>query len=146
MEAFRHQCLRTAPGLSRLRQQLEHLNNCELRRIWGDAELVSDIIRRRWLELLSHVVRMSDDRIPKQLCFDWLEKTRPPEGPYLGWKDCIADHLKRHGIPQNWCPLAQNRQAWRSAYSVALPSPPTRKVVLCLVCNRSLSPSGLGRL
>ena len=110
--------------------------------VCGDAELVSDIIRRRRLEWLGHVARMSDDRIPKQLCFGWLEKTRPPEGPRLRWKDRIADDQKRLGIPQNWYPLAQNRQAWRAAYSVALSSPPTQQSVLCPVCNHSFSSSG----
>ena len=69
LDAFHHECLRTILGVSHLRQQLEHLNNCELRRIWGDAELVSDIIRRRRLEWLSHVAGMSEDCIPRQLCF-----------------------------------------------------------------------------
>ena len=29
-------------------------------------------------------------RVSKQLCFGWLETTRPPEGPRLRWKDRIA--------------------------------------------------------
>ena len=87
LDAFRRQCLRAVLGVSR--------------RIWGDAELVSDVIRRRRLEWLGHVARMSGDRIPKQLCFGWLEKARPPEGPRLRWKD-LADDLKRLGIPPDW--------------------------------------------
>ena len=141
LDAFYHHCLRTVLGVSRLRQQLEHLNNCGLRRIRGDAELVSDIIRRRRLEWLGYVARMSDDRISKQLCFGWLEKTRPPEGPHLRWKDRIADDLKKLGMPQNWYPLAKNRQAWRAAYSVALPSRPTRQSVsVPCVITRSAHP------
>ena len=99
LDAFRHQYLRTVLGVSRLRQQLEHLKNCEVRRIWGNAELVSDVIRRRRLELLGHVARMSDDRIPRQNCFDYLEKTRLPESPRLRWKDRMGYDLKRLGIP-----------------------------------------------
>ena len=63
----------------------------------------------------------------------------------LRWKDRIADDLKKLGMPQNWYPLAQDRQAWRVEYSVALPSPPTRQSVLCPMCDRSFSPSGFKR-
>ena len=58
LDAFRHQCLRTVLGVSRLREQLEVLNNCEVRRIWGNAKLVSDVIRLRRLEWLGHVARI----------------------------------------------------------------------------------------
>ena len=146
LDAFHHQCLRTVLEVSHLRQQLEHLSNCELRRIWGDAELVSDIIRCRRLEWLGHVAGMSEDCIPRQLCFGWLEKSRPQEGPRLRLKDRIADDLKKLGMPQNWYLLAQNRQAWRAAYSVTLPSTPTRQLVLCPECNRLFHPPGFRRL
>ena len=145
LDSFHHQCLRSVLGVSRLRQQLDHLHNVELRRLWGDTELVSDMIRRRRLEWLGHVARMPDDRIPKQLCFGWLEKSRPPEGPRLRWKDRVADDIKRLRIPSDWYALAQDRPAWRAAYSVALPSPPPRPVVLCSVCDRSFGPSGFKR-
>ena len=108
LDAFYHHCQRIVLGVSCLRQQLEHLNNCELRQIWGDATLVSDIIRRRRLEWLGHVARMSDDRIPKQPYFGWLDKTRPPAGPRLRYKDRTANDLKKLGMPQNWHPLSQN--------------------------------------
>ena len=78
----------------------------------------------------------------KQLCFGWLEKSRPPEGPRLRWKDRVADDIKRLRIPSDWYALAQDRPAWRAAYSVAWPSPPPRPVVLCSVCDRSFGPSG----
>ena len=65
--------------------------------------------------------------------------------PRLRWRDRIVDDLKRLGIPQNWYPLAQNRQAWRAAHSVAMPSPPTRQSVLCPGCERSFSPNGFRR-
>ena len=106
---------------------------------------MSDIIRRRRLEWLGHVVRMSDDRIPKQYCFGCLEKTRPPTGPRLIFKDCIANDLKRLGMPQNWHPLSQNLQAWHAAYSVVLLSPPILQSVLSPVCDRLSSPSGIRR-
>ena len=90
LDAFRHQCLRTVLGVSRLRQQLDDLNIWELRGIWGVAGLVYDVIRGRRLEWLGHVARMSDDRIPKQLHFGWLEKTQPPEGPRLTTNSAVG--------------------------------------------------------
>ena len=67
LDTFHHQCLRDVLRVSRLWQQVQHLNNIDPRRLWGDAELVSDIIRRRRLEWLGHVARM-----PENCCISLL--------------------------------------------------------------------------
>ena len=43
-----------------------------MRRRWGIEETVGEMIQRRRLEWLGHVVRMPDYRTPKAMLFGWL--------------------------------------------------------------------------
>ena len=52
----------------------------EVRERWGDEELVDEKIQKRRLELLGHLARMQDHRLPKTVLFGWLPQPRPHAG------------------------------------------------------------------
>ena len=69
----------------------------------------------RWV---GHVVRMDDDRLPKQLFYGELEVgSKPPQHkPKKSYKDCVKDNLKALHIDVNsWEEKTMNRAAWRKA-------------------------------
>ena len=128
LDAFRRQCLRTVLGVSSLRQQLEHLNICELRRIWRDTELVSDVIRRRrgWSGLAMSI------RCPM---------TKFPSNFVLaGWRK--PDHQKPCSVPRP----ANTKERGRSTYilkSVEVRRRYGRKQLLLYCLGASSSQSAL---
>ena len=68
----------------------------------------------RWA---GHVVRMDDNRIPKQ-CFygELVCGKRPRHKPKKRFKDCIKNNLKSFKIPvDDWETLAMNRSEWRKS-------------------------------
>ena len=68
----------------------------------------------RWL---GHVVRMEDDRLPKQLFYgEVIIGKRPQHKPKKRFKDVVKNNLKALGIDvNNWETLAANRAHWRQA-------------------------------
>ena len=94
---------------------------------------------------MGHVDRIPEDRLPKQLLFGCLPRTRPAHGPRLRWKDRISADLKKLRV-SNWYTTAQARDEWRVVCH-SLPDPPsTSSAVRCAVCLRSSkSQSGLSR-
>ena len=70
----------------------------------------------RWA---GHVVRMSDDRLPKQLLYGELwDGKRTVGGQKKRYKDTLKASLKELNIKANtWEALASDRPAWRSAVS-----------------------------
>ena len=56
------------------------------------------MLRRRRLQWLDHVSRMSDDRLPKKLLFGWLPQRRPAHEPQLRWRGRVTAHLKQLGV------------------------------------------------
>ena len=72
-----------------------------------------EIAQLRWA---GHVVRMDNDRIPKQICFSELsDGKRKSGGQLLRYKDLLKVRLKQNGIsPLTWMAEATNRDLWRS--------------------------------
>ncbi|XP_044163874.1 PR domain zinc finger protein 5-like [Acropora millepora] len=66
----------------------------------------------RWA---GHVVRMEDERVPKQLLnSELMTGKRPQHKPKKRFKDCIKNNLKAFKIPvENWETLAKSRSEWR---------------------------------
>ena len=77
LNSFHHRCIRIILGISNRQQWSERIMMAEVRRRWGDMELITDKIRMRRLEWLGHLARMSDDRLPKSILFGWLPEPRP---------------------------------------------------------------------
>jgi len=70
-------------------------------------------VQFRWA---GHLVRMPDNRIPKQIFYGQLESgTRLPGGPVRRYKDTLKINLKRCGINPNLPnSAALNRSSWRT--------------------------------
>jgi hypothetical protein len=66
----------------------------------------------RWA---GHVVRMQEDRLPKQLFYgELVNGKRPQQKPRKRFKDCVKMNLKDLGINVvDWEKTAQNRAGWR---------------------------------
>ena len=111
LDAFHHQRLRILLGVSRWDQELQHISNGELRKRWGDSDLLFDVLRRRRLQWLGHAARMPSERLPKQVLFGWLSKTRLAHGSRLRWRDRIHADFRALLI-SNWYTLAQDRHGW----------------------------------
>ena len=72
----------------------------------------SDFIMERRLRWLVHLGCMSDDRLPKQLLFGELQKTRPFHGTKKRWRDGVLSDLNTISIEGNWYFLCQDRLQW----------------------------------
>ena len=88
---------------------------------------------------------MSTERLPPQLLFGWLPKTRPALGPRLRWKDRIKADLRMLKV-RNWFEAAKDRQAWRQICKTVPEGEPVVLESVCLVCGRDFkNRSGLSR-
>ena len=143
IDVFHHQCIRTVLGVSRWDQQLLHMHNSDLRQMWGDTRLMSDILRQRRLQWLGHVSRMPEDRVQKQVLFGWLAEPRPAHGVRLRWRDRVAADLRLLHIPAHeWFEVAQERPDWRNLYQMAPDHAPSHPPVVCGICQRSFKSRG----
>ena len=146
LDSFHHQCIRSILCVSRTQQWEERITNEQLREMWGDPSLLSSRLRKRRLEWLGHVARMSDVRVPKQLLFGFLPSPRHACGPRRRWRDVISPDLRHIGIEHlAWYGIAQDRSAWRvSAVGPSLggPSHDQSQRVDCLICPRTFRRPG----
>ena len=80
----------------------------------GSRSIESMILQRR-LRWGGHLVRMSDERLPKQLLYGELEEgRRPAHKPKLRFKDCLKKALMLTGIgADSWERKAHDRDGWR---------------------------------
>lgn len=77
---------------------------------------IETLLAQRHLRWLGHTIRMSDQRLPKQILYGQLVGNRNAGGPKKRYKDQCKNLLKRCNIePQNLETLAVNRQEWQAA-------------------------------
>ena len=117
LEAFHMRCLRRICNI-RWQDRVPNtdvLEKCGLTSI--EALLVNSQLR--WA---GHVVRMSDERIPKALLYGQLKGcTRRVGRPRLRYKDTLKHNLKTSKLNTNtWEAEATNRSAWRNLCRVAV--------------------------
>ena len=73
------------------------------------------ILRQQRLRWLGHVIRMTNDRIPKMVLFSELASGARKRGkPILRYKDCCKEDLQVIGVtPESLQTVALDRDAWR---------------------------------
>ena len=111
LDAFHMRCLRQICQISwddKIKNSTI-LSQCNISGI--EAFLIK--AQLRWS---GHLIRMNDNRIPKQLFYGQIiDAPRNRGRPLLRYKDKLKDNLKRLNIdPNNWEFLAADRNAWRS--------------------------------
>lgn len=86
-------------------RQLLHITGCEC---------IEALIRRRQLTFAGHIVRMSNDRLPKILMLGELQTTnRGRKGARKTWLTWLNDDLKLFNITTaNWISGAQDEEKW----------------------------------
>ena len=77
INTFHHRCIRIILGISGQQQSSKRITMREIRRRWGDEETAAEKVKKRRLEWLGHLARMSEERIPKSALFGWLPQPRP---------------------------------------------------------------------
>lgn len=78
---------------------------------------MEDLLIRKNLRWTGHILRMSSERMPKQLLFSQLPSGERKRGrPRLRYKDTIKRNLKRRNIDiKSWKAVAGQRAVWRTA-------------------------------
>ena len=78
---------------------------------------MEELLIRKNLRLTGHVMRMSTDRLPRQILYSQLSSGQRKRGrPRLRFKDTIKRNLKLRDIrTESWTLLSQQRAKWRAA-------------------------------
>ena len=82
----------------------------------ADCPNIESMLAAQQLSWAGHVVRMGDDRLPKQIFYGELANgKRPRHKPKRRFKDCLKDTMKVQDIDyKNWEETAMNRAKWRT--------------------------------
>ena len=93
----------------------DRVPNTEVLRRTGCTSL-ENLLHRSRLRWVGHVIRMADDRLPKQLLYGELASgSRTAGGQLKRYKDCTKKALKACNIPPaNLETLATVREEWRA--------------------------------
>ncbi|KAK2176042.1 hypothetical protein NP493_690g01013 [Ridgeia piscesae] len=77
---------------------------------------MEDLLIRKNLRWTGHLMRMSPDRLPKQILYSQLSSGHRKRGrPRLLFKDTIKRNLKLRDIKtDSWISLSQQRDKWRA--------------------------------
>ena len=77
---------------------------------------MEDLLIRKNLRWTGHLMRMSSDRLPKQVLYSQLSSGHRKRGrPRLRFKDTIKRNLKLRDIKiDSWTSLSQQRDKWRA--------------------------------
>ena len=112
LRGFHNRCIRSMLGVSKLQQWRERITSKELAERFGMTESMAEILRRHRLKWLGHVARMNDNRMPKQLLFGELTRSRPSHGTKRRWRDLAAGDVQAAGLGSTWYEVAQDRRKW----------------------------------
>jgi hypothetical protein len=91
---------------SRTNRELEDLSKGENIVRWIKGQRIS------WL---GHLERMEEDRMPKQIFTQELEKTKRRGRPRKGWREEVESDLHVLGV-RRWRELVIDREKWRGVF------------------------------
>ena len=110
MRRFKSNCLRRILKV----RWFDLVSEEELRRRTGQQSVIEKIKIARW-KWYGHVLRMSDDRIPKQ-ALDWRPDGRRRVGrPKDTWRRTLAREMNLNNLEEDDVRMmAEDRATWRS--------------------------------
>ena len=110
---FHNCCVRTILGVSKYWQWIERIATGLLAVTFGMEETLANILMSHRLRWLGQLACMEDHRVPKQLLFGELVRTRPRHGPKKRWHDVVRSDLQAIGVSADeWYAVAQHRLKW----------------------------------
>jgi hypothetical protein len=92
--------------------------NDEMQIMYRKSNIVATIKVRR-LELVGHLVRLSDDRTVKKVFLGKPDGRKKPGRPKLRWVDCTENDLKAMGV-KRWRKKAEDKSVWAIILKKAL--------------------------
>ena len=109
-ERFHQRCLRSILGI----HWITHTSDTEVLKKANTISIEAHIHRHR-IRWVGHVIRLDDDRIPKQLLYGELSVgSRPQHKPKKRFKDCVKDSLVLCNIDDpDWEVVACDRNRLR---------------------------------
>ena len=115
LNTFHLRCLHKITGIrwENMKTDTEVLEKANLPSIFT-------ILFKKRLRWLGHLIRMDDNRIPKQMLFGRVDSGNRAKGsPKLRFKDKCKSSLTRCKInEQTWEKLAEDRAAWKASVTV----------------------------
>jgi hypothetical protein len=110
LEQFHMRCLRRILGV----KWQDKVTNVEVLERCGSTSIEALVIAAQ-LRWTGHVLRMREERIPKQILYGELSGTRHAGGQRKRYKDNIKTNLKECNISlQTWEQAAHDRSVWRT--------------------------------
>ena len=96
-------CIYNGEWKSRTNGELEEMSKGENIVKWIKGQRIS------WL---GHLERMEDDRMPKNIFIQELERTRRRGRPWKGWREEVERDLQVLGV-RGWRELVIDREKWK---------------------------------
>ena len=107
--------MRRLPSIMRI-NWMDKVTNNEILERTGLLPSMEDLLFRKNLRWTGHLMRMSPDRLPKQVLYSQLSSGHRKRGrPRLRFKDTIKRNLKMRDMQiASWTSLSQQRDKWRA--------------------------------
>jgi len=111
IEQFHLRCLRQIAGI----KWQDRLTNTDVLQICGITGIEAFLLKAQ-LRWAGHVMRMSDDRVPKQVfCGQLAAGARPQCGPVRRYKDSLKENMKKCVMQPSTLSIdSQDCSKWRS--------------------------------
>ena len=85
----------------------------ELAKNFGMTQSMAKILQRHCLRWLRHMAQIDDNRMPKQLIFGELTRTRPRHGTKREWRDLAWADVQAAVVDKTWYQAEQDWTEWK---------------------------------
>ena len=129
LESFHNRCLRGIFGITRVQQHTERISSAHVRELFSMKEMIEELVMLRRMQWLGHLARMPDARMPKQILFGRLQRSRPFHGVRMRWKDRVKKDMVALTVLSHWYVAAQDRKLWHDRYCAGMERAVERRIV-----------------